>query len=114
MQPCALPHAAHGGHPDGRLRRRRRLRAAPRLLAVGTTLKNTGVIQVYTMGRELSRAAEINMDFGLNCVTFRGSSLVDRRLAVGDFGGRVYSYDVEEGKEVCCCYQLQQALKKVY
>ena len=60
--------------------------ASPRLLAVGTTLKNTGVIQVYTMGRELSRAAKINMDFGLHCVTFRGSSLVDRRLAAGDFG----------------------------
>ena len=57
-----------------------------RLLAFGTTLKNTGVIHVYTMGRELSRAAKINMDFGLNCVTFRGSSLVDRRLAAGDFG----------------------------
>ena len=74
--------------------------SSPRLLAVGTSLQNTGVIQVYTMGRELSKAAEINIEHGLNCVTFRGSSLIDRRLAVGDFGGRVYSYDFEEGKEV--------------
>ena len=40
------------------------------------------------------------MEFGLNCVTFKGSSLTDRRLAVGDFGGRVYSFDFEENKEV--------------
>ena len=74
--------------------------SSPRLLAVGTTLQNKGVVQVYTMGRELTKLQEINMEFGLNCVTFRASSLTDRRLAVGDFGGRVYSYDFEEGKEV--------------
>ena len=55
---------------------------------------------MYSMGRELKKLHEINLEFGLNCVTFRGSSLTDRRLAVGDFGGRVYSYDFEENKEV--------------
>lgn len=74
--------------------------SSPRLLAVGTTLQNKGVIQVYSLGRELEKVQEINREFGLNAVTFRGSSLQDRRLAVGDFGGRVYSYDFEENKEV--------------
>ena len=74
--------------------------SSPRLVAVGTTLQNRGTVQVYSMGRQLARVAEVSMEAGLNCVTFRGSSLTDRRLAAGDFGGRVYSYDFEEGKEV--------------
>ena len=74
--------------------------SSPRLLAVGTTLQNKGVIHVYSLGRELVKKEEVNMEFGLNAVTFKGSSLTDRRLAVGDFGGRVYSYDFEAGKEV--------------
>ena len=74
--------------------------SSPRLLAVGTTLQNKGIIHVYSLGRELVKKQEVNMEFGLNAVTFRGSSLTDRRLAVGDFGGRVYSYDFEAGQEV--------------
>ena len=74
--------------------------SSPRLVAAGTTLQNRGVIHIYSLGRELVKKQEVNMEFGLNAVTFRGSSLTDRRLAAGDFGGRVYSYDFEAGKEV--------------
>ena len=74
--------------------------SSPRLLAAGTTLQNRGIIHIYSLGRELVKKQEVNMEFGLNAVTFRGSSLTDRRLAAGDFGGRVYSYDFEAGKEV--------------
>ena len=74
--------------------------SSPRVLAAGTTLQNKGIIHIYSLGRELVKKQEVNMEFGLNAVTFRGSSLTDRRLAAGDFGGRVFSYDFEAGKEV--------------
>ena len=74
--------------------------SSPRLVAAGTTLQNTGYIQVYSLARQLSKVQTLQREFGVSAVTFRGSSLQDRRLAVGDSGGRVYSLDLEEGREV--------------
>ena len=74
--------------------------SSPRLVAAGTTLQNTGFVKIFRLGKELAKVQTIQREFGVVALTFRGSSLQDRRLGVGDSGGRVYCLDLEENKEV--------------
>ncbi|XP_023319604.1 WD repeat-containing protein 92-like [Eurytemora carolleeae] len=71
-----------------------------RLVAAGANTFNKGIIQVYSLTKELKKELVWERENGIKAVTFKGSSLQDRFLAVGDLGGRIESLDIEAKKEV--------------
>ena len=36
-----------------------------RLVAAGTTLQNTGIVRVYSLGRDLAKSRDIQREFGV-------------------------------------------------
>lgn len=67
-----------------------------RFVALGAHARGTGAIQIYEMSpTELKLTKEVEKPQAIKCGTFGASSLVDRHLATGDFGGRLCIWDLE-------------------
>lgn len=59
----------------------------------------TGAFQVYGLdGPELKLIAEHERKSAIKCGTFGASGLVERRLATGDFEGKLHIWDMESLK----------------
>lgn len=67
-----------------------------RFVALGAHARGTGALQIYEMQQtELKLVKEVEKQQAIKCGSFGASSLVDRHLATGDFGGKLCIYDLE-------------------
>uniref|UniRef100_A0ACB8GEP6 WD repeat-containing protein 92 n=1 Tax=Sphaerodactylus townsendi TaxID=933632 RepID=A0ACB8GEP6_9SAUR len=70
--------------------------SSARLLCLGSFPRGTGVIQLYELqGGRLSLLREIEKSKPIKCGTFGASSLQQRYLATGDFGGNLHIWNLE-------------------
>jgi len=69
-------------------------------------MSHFGTMQVYELeGSELKVIKEVEKPSSFKCGTFGASSLVERRLATGNFAGQLQIWDLENlGKPV---YEVQ-------
>ena len=72
-----------------------------RFVAMGSKLTGEGVLQVYAMSpKELQKQGmPATRPKAIKCGTFGASSLEDRHLATGDFGGQLNLWDLERLSE---------------
>ncbi|KAJ1620652.1 WD40-repeat-containing domain protein [Pavlovales sp. CCMP2436] len=67
-----------------------------RFVVLGSPPRGTGLIQIYNLSRgEFSLLHEAEKPSPLKCGTFGASSLAERRLATGDFTGKLNIWDLE-------------------
>lgn len=67
-----------------------------RFIVVGSKLDGRGSIQVYSLGpKDLQLQSESVAPKALKCSTFGATSLQERHLATGDFGGSLNVWDLE-------------------
>ncbi|KAG8457590.1 hypothetical protein KFE25_003744 [Diacronema lutheri] len=67
-----------------------------RFVVLGSPPRGTGLIQIYALNKgELSLLHEAEKTSPLKCGSFGASSLADRRLATGDFTGKLHVWDLE-------------------
>lgn len=68
-----------------------------RFVTMGIFPKATGALQIYEMNRgELKLIQETEKKTGIKCGTFGASSLENRQLATGDYGGLLNIWDLEK------------------
>ncbi|PNW72329.1 hypothetical protein CHLRE_16g672600v5 [Chlamydomonas reinhardtii] len=67
-----------------------------KFVTLGSYARNTGCLQVYELeGPDLKTVKETEKKHSFKCGTFGASSLAERRLATGNFGGEVQIWDLE-------------------
>lgn len=67
-----------------------------KFVALGSYPRNTGSLQVFELeGSELKVIKELEKPSAFKCGTFGASSLVERRLATGNFAGQLQLWDLE-------------------
>lgn len=72
------------------------LPCSAKLVVLGSHPKDTGALQLYEVSKgELKQVLESEKRHSFKCGTFGASSLHKRRLATGDFGGRLNIWDLE-------------------
>lgn len=65
-------------------------------MALGSYARSTGCLQVYELdGAELKLIREVEKASAFKCGTFGASSIIDRRIAAGNFAGQIQIYDLE-------------------
>uniref|UniRef100_A0A7S2QTR2 WD repeat-containing protein 92 n=1 Tax=Chlamydomonas chlamydogama TaxID=225041 RepID=A0A7S2QTR2_9CHLO len=70
--------------------------SSARFVALGSYARNTGCLQVYELdGPELKLIKESEKPSSFKCGTFGASSLVERKLATGNFEGKLQIWDLE-------------------
>eukprot|EP00741_Cyanophora_paradoxa_P009393 tig00000144_g9099.t1 len=70
-----------------------------RFVALGTLARGTGCIQIYQLNQgKLELQKEIEKQTPFKCGTFHASREDDRRLATGDFDGRMSIWDLEKSE----------------
>jgi WD40 repeat protein len=68
-----------------------------RFVVLGTKTNGEGILRVYTLAEEgIRKLDEITTPKALKCATFAASTLEDRFVAVGDFGGTLSVLDPEQ------------------
>lgn len=71
-----------------------------RFACVGITAQAKGVIDVHDLlSKENGPRETVQLDSGVKCCTFGGSSLEDRHLAYGDYSGNLTICDLERSKQ---------------
>ncbi|KAJ9521928.1 hypothetical protein QJQ45_024806 [Haematococcus lacustris] len=67
-----------------------------KFIALGQYARSTGCLQVWEMdGTDLKLVKEVEKPSAFKCGTFGASSLIDRRLASGNFTGQLQIWDLE-------------------
>lgn len=67
-----------------------------RFVVLGSPPRGTGLVQIYNLSKgELHLLHEVEKPSPLKCGSFGASSLAERRLATGDFGGKLQLWDLE-------------------
>jgi len=70
--------------------------SSARFVAMGSWPRNTGLLQVYDLnGTQVELQAESEKKASIKCGTFGASGLTDRKIACGDFAGKLCMYDLE-------------------
>ncbi|KAJ3610930.1 hypothetical protein NHX12_023020 [Muraenolepis orangiensis] len=70
-----------------------------KFVCLGNLARGTGVMQIYEVARgELRLVKEIENAKPLKCGTFGATSLQQRHIATGDFGGNLNIWDLEAGE----------------
>lgn len=70
---------------------------SPRFVVMGSKLTGEGVVQVYSMSpKELKKLGQGERPKAIKCGTFGATSLEERHLATGDFGGQLCLWDLED------------------
>eukprot|EP00218_Dolichomastix_sp_CCMP3274_P006969 CAMPEP_0170134126 /NCGR_PEP_ID=MMETSP0033_2-20121228/1716_1 /TAXON_ID=195969 /ORGANISM="Dolichomastix tenuilepis, Strain CCMP3274" /LENGTH=334 /DNA_ID=CAMNT_0010369667 /DNA_START=84 /DNA_END=1085 /DNA_ORIENTATION=+ len=71
--------------------------SSARFVVLGSHARGTGAIQVYELtGQDCQLVKETEKKKEFKCGTFGASSLTERRLATGDFGGYLHMWDLED------------------
>jgi len=71
--------------------------SSPRLVAVGCSLTGEGRVVILTLqGQGISQLDVGVTEKAVRCGTFSSSSVEDRQLVTGDFGGNIEVWDMEE------------------
>lgn len=85
-----------------RVLHRRWIPSSAKFVALGSYPRNTGMFQVYSLdGPELKLVGDYERKSAIKCGTFGASGLSERRLATGNFDGRLQIWDMESlGKPV--------------
>jgi WD repeat-containing protein 92 len=82
-----------------RFARCRWIPSSAKFVALGSHARGTGAFQVYGLdGPQLKLIAEYERKAAVKCGTFGASGLIERRLATGDFEGRLQLWDMENPK----------------
>ncbi|KAG1665441.1 hypothetical protein FOA52_005783 [Chlamydomonas sp. UWO 241] len=70
--------------------------SSAKFIGIGSYARNTGCLQVYELdGAEVKLVKEVEKPSAFKCGTFGASSIVERRLATGNFAGMLQMWDVE-------------------
>ena len=68
-----------------------------RFVVLGGSARSSGIIQIYEVdGAKLKKIKQSEKHHTFKCGTFGASNLVDRHLAVGDFKGTLFVFDLEK------------------
>lgn len=61
-----------------------------KFVACGSKMNSQGIIQIFELDSpKLNLCREINLESAVKCSSFGASSIADRKLAVGDFSGKL-------------------------
>uniref|UniRef100_A0A061R9R5 Wd repeat-containing protein 92 n=1 Tax=Tetraselmis sp. GSL018 TaxID=582737 RepID=A0A061R9R5_9CHLO len=70
--------------------------SSARFMVLGSHPRSTGLMQMYELqGTEMKLLKETEKKSSIKCGTFGASGLADRRLATGDFAGKLCIWDLE-------------------
>uniref|UniRef100_A0A7S0VM47 Uncharacterized protein n=1 Tax=Polytomella parva TaxID=51329 RepID=A0A7S0VM47_9CHLO len=70
--------------------------SSARFVALGSYARNTGCLQIYELDEtELKCVKESEKKYAFKCGSFGASSIVDRKLATGNFNGELQIWDLE-------------------
>ena len=82
-----------------------------KIVDAGQTPRSNGIVQIYNLlNGKLELFSEFLKSNGFKCMTFGSSSFASRDLAVGDFEGNLYVYDLERGSP---SFEMKKAHKLI-
>lgn len=83
-----------------------------RMVVVGSRPRATGALQVYKMQTQASSSSErfkktvdVETDHAIKCATFQACDPIQRHIAIGDYGGFLQIYDLENTKKPVFSYK---------
>ena len=82
-----------------------------KIVVTGQTPRSSGIVQIYNFQEgKLELFSEFLKPNGFKCSTFGSSSFSSRDLAVGDFEGNLFIYDLERGSP---SFEIKKAHKSI-